>query len=70
LPNYALCAPPRRKVSRSLSSDRASALGSGYTVFFIYSALVGVFAVVLAFVVAARRGKAETTVKTAAEARS
>jgi len=31
---------------------------------------VGVFAVVLAFVVAARRGKAETTVKTAAEARS
>jgi MFS transporter, PAT family, beta-lactamase induction signal transducer AmpG len=54
------------------SGVSAAALGSGYTVFFIYSALVGVFAVVLAFVVASRR--AETSpglaTKTPVEARS
>jgi PAT family beta-lactamase induction signal transducer AmpG len=51
----------------------AAALGSGYTTFFIYSALVGVFAVVLAFLVAAREHKAagrEATAEPALEARS
>jgi len=66
-------APPEsfaQSVERSGVS--ASALGSGYTVFFIYSALVGVFAVVLAFVVAARRPKASdaSVAETAADARS
>jgi PAT family beta-lactamase induction signal transducer AmpG len=55
-----LCAvlPPEsfaQSVERSGVS--AAALGSGYTVFFIYSALVGVFAVILAFVVVSRRAK-------------
>ena len=40
------------------SGVSAAALGSGYVAFFIYSALVGVFAVVLAFIVASRRAKA------------
>ena len=54
------------------SGVSAAALGSGYTVFFIYSALVGVFAVILAFVVASRRARATAspTVKTAVEASS
>ena len=54
------------------SGVSAAALGSGYTVFFIYSALVGVFAVVLAFVVVARRAKsvAGPAAKTAVEAHS
>ena len=53
------------------SGVSASALGAGYTVFFIYSALVGVFAVVLTFVVAARRAKPSAPAgKTAVEARS
>jgi PAT family beta-lactamase induction signal transducer AmpG len=43
------------------SGVSAAALGSGYTVFFVYSALVGVFAVVLTFIVAARRAKASPT---------
>ena len=75
LPNCALCAalPPEsfaQSVERSGVS--AAALGSGYTVFFIYSALVGVFAVVLALVVATRRAKASDgpAAKTAAEAAS
>jgi MFS transporter, PAT family, beta-lactamase induction signal transducer AmpG len=54
------------------SGVSAAALGSGYTVFFIYSALVGVFAVVLAFVVASRRAKLSPglATKTPVEARS
>jgi MFS transporter, PAT family, beta-lactamase induction signal transducer AmpG len=54
------------------SGVSAAALGSGYTVFFIYSALVGVFAVVLAFIVASRRAKASPglVTKTPVEARS
>jgi PAT family beta-lactamase induction signal transducer AmpG len=53
------------------SGVSAAALGSGYTVFFIYSALVGVLAVVLTFVVA-RRAKAseEPAAKAAIEAHS
>jgi PAT family beta-lactamase induction signal transducer AmpG len=60
---------PPESFARSFerSGVSAAALGSGYTVFFIYSALVGVFAVVLAFIVAARRAKAsETTTRKAA----
>jgi PAT family beta-lactamase induction signal transducer AmpG len=53
-----------------MDGPTAPALGSGYTVFFIYSALVGVFAVVLAFIVAARQGKPEVGVKRPAEAHS
>jgi PAT family beta-lactamase induction signal transducer AmpG len=54
------------------SGVSAPALGSGYTVFFIYSALVGVFAVILAFIVAARRANVSEghAAKTAVEARS
>jgi PAT family beta-lactamase induction signal transducer AmpG len=54
------------------SGVSAAALGSGYSVFFIYSALVGVFAVILAFVVASRRAQAmpAPTAKTAVEASS
>jgi PAT family beta-lactamase induction signal transducer AmpG len=52
------------------SGVSAAALGSGYTVFFIYSALVGVFAVVLAFVVATRRAGDGAAAKTAVEAPS
>jgi PAT family beta-lactamase induction signal transducer AmpG len=54
------------------SGVSAAALGSGYTVFFIYSALVGVFAVILAFVVASRRARATAapSVKTAVEVSS
>ena len=54
------------------SGVSAAALGSGYTVFFIYSALVGVFAVILAFVVVSRRAKASgaPAAKTAVEAPS
>ena len=61
LPNCALCAAlPPESFAQSIerSGVSAAALGSGYTVFFIYSALVGVFAVVLALVVATRRAKA------------
>jgi PAT family beta-lactamase induction signal transducer AmpG len=51
--------PPESFVqSVERSGVSAAALGSGYTVFFIYSALVGVFAVILAFVVASRRARA------------
>ena len=32
-----------------------AALGAGYIVFFLYSTLIGVFAIVLAFIVAARQ---------------
>jgi len=42
------------------SGVSAAALAAGYTVFFIYSAVIGVFAVVLAFVVAGREKKART----------
>ena len=54
------------------SGVSAAALGSGYTVFFVYSALVGVFAVVLAFVVAHRRATSSPglAAKTPVEARS
>jgi PAT family beta-lactamase induction signal transducer AmpG len=54
------------------SGVSAAALGSGYTVFFIYSALVGVFAVVLTFIVVARLAKKSPTpaAKAAVEARS
>jgi PAT family beta-lactamase induction signal transducer AmpG len=52
------------------SGVSAPALGSGYTVFFIYSALVGAFAVVLAFVVAARSAKREPAGRAAYEAPS
>jgi PAT family beta-lactamase induction signal transducer AmpG len=55
------------------SGVSAAALGSGYVAFFIYSALVGVFAVVLAFVVASRRARAAGNAppaKTAVEAPS
>jgi PAT family beta-lactamase induction signal transducer AmpG len=36
-----------------------ASLGSGYTVFFIYSTVIGIFAVVLTFLVALRKGQAE-----------
>ena len=54
------------------SGVSAAALGSGYTVFFIYSALVGVLAVVLAFLVVSRRAKASPGLasKTPVEAHS
>jgi PAT family beta-lactamase induction signal transducer AmpG len=51
----------------------AAALGSGYVAFFIYSALVGVFAVVLTFIVASRRARAASetlSAKTAMQAPS
>ena len=37
----------------------AQAMAAGYTAFFIYTALIGVVAIVLSFMVAARQGKAE-----------
>jgi PAT family beta-lactamase induction signal transducer AmpG len=65
---------PAESFAKSIerSGVSAAALGSGYTVFFIYSALVGVFAVVLAFIVAARRAgpSAALAAKTPVEARS
>lgn len=39
----------------------AQAMAAGYTAFFIYTALIGVVAIVLSFLVAARQGKAEAT---------
>lgn len=42
----------------------AQAMAAGYTTFFIYTALIGVVAIVLSFMVAARQG--ETTAKTEA----
>ena len=39
------------------SAVTPAALGSGYVVFFLYSAVIGVVAIVLAFIVAARQPK-------------
>jgi len=69
---FAALPPESFAQSVERSGVSASALGSGYTVFFIYSALVGVFAVVLAFVVSSRRAQASDApaAKTAIEAPS
>jgi MFS transporter, PAT family, beta-lactamase induction signal transducer AmpG len=72
--NAWFAALPPESFARSFerSGVSAAALGSGYTAFFIYSALVGVFAVVLAFLVAAREQKtsSEAAAEPALEARS
>ncbi|UTP39741.1 MFS transporter [Phenylobacterium sp. LH3H17] len=49
------------------SGVTAQALGAGYVVFFLYSALIGVIGVVLAFMVAAKTPKDETATDAAAE---
>ncbi|WP_374469372.1 MFS transporter [Phenylobacterium sp.] len=46
------------------SAVTPAALGAGYVVFFLYSALIGVAAIVLAFVVAARQPKPATAAET------
>ncbi len=69
---FAALPPETFAQSVERSGVSAAALGSGYSVFFIYSALVGVFAVVLAFIVATRRAGASDGVaaKAAVEAPS
>jgi PAT family beta-lactamase induction signal transducer AmpG len=69
---FAALPPETFAQSVERSGVSAAALGSGYTVFFVYSALVGVFAVVLAFIVATRRARAsdDVAVKAAVEAPS
>jgi len=69
---FAALPPESFAQSVERSGVSAAALGSGYTVFFIYSALVGVFAVVLAFVVSTRRARTGegAAPKTAVEASS
>jgi PAT family beta-lactamase induction signal transducer AmpG len=42
------------------SGVTAAALGSGYIVFFIYSAIVGVFAIILSFAVMRRQHETPT----------
>ncbi len=50
--------PPEAYVAAAAKSGvSAQALGAGYVVFFLYSALIGVIGVVLAFMVAARTPK-------------
>jgi len=44
----------------------AQALAAGYTAFFIYTALIGVVAIMLSFAVAARQGKVEAAASAAA----
>ena len=76
LPNCTLrAALPPESFAQSVerSGVSAAALGSGYVAFFIYSAMVGVFAVVLTFIVASRRARADggaPAAKTAVEAPS
>jgi PAT family beta-lactamase induction signal transducer AmpG len=43
------------------SQVSSAALGSGYLVFFIYSALIGMVGVALSFIVAGRAAKTEVT---------
>ncbi|WP_428153502.1 AmpG family muropeptide MFS transporter [Brevundimonas sp.] len=49
------------------SSVTPAALGAGYVVFFLYSTIIGVFAVVLAFVVAGKQTALQERQKAAAE---
>jgi PAT family beta-lactamase induction signal transducer AmpG len=47
-----------------------AALGAGYTVFFLYSSLIGVFAIALSFIVAAKQNKTKVASKSAPTART
>jgi len=49
------------------SSVSPQALGVGYLVFFLYSTLIGIFAIVLTFVIAAQQPKSEAVGETADE---
>ena len=49
------CAPESFAAAVERSGVTPAALGTGYVVFFVYSALIGVLAVVLALMVARRQ---------------